>query len=348
MLTPAGENRSRGKLYVCATPIGNLEDITLRVLRVLREVDLIAAEDTRHTRKLLAHYDIHTPLNSYHEHNKRDKGEYLLEQLANGSNLALVSDAGTPGIADPGEDLIRKCIARQIEVVVLPGPSAILPALVVSGLPTGRFVFEGFLPRLARVRKQFLAGLAGEPRVMVFYEAPHRLKASLRDLAAVLGEARLVAVCRELTKKFEEVFRGTLAEACRHFDDKPVRGELVLVVQGHTAGTESGAVSTDPGAARDHLSEAGSVQTIGREVAEELRRGTGRSEALRQVAARRGLAKKTVYRIFEQYKNDVTSAAATSADSAASGEASVPGGAASGAVRSDSPEPEKGCNDHSE
>jgi len=286
------ETGRMGKLFLCATPIGNLEDITLRVLRVLREVDRIAAEDTRHTRKLLAHYDIHTPLTSYFEHNRKEKGEYLLELLASGSDVALVSDAGTPGISDPGEDIVRECISRGIEVVALPGPSAVLAALVVSGMPTESFVFEGFLPRAGKDRRKLLSGMGSEPRTMVFYEAPHRLRASLKDMAEIFGPARRLALCRELTKKFEEVFRGTIGEACSHFEDHPVRGELVLIVRGQEIGAAEGAKEALPLCA----------DNIGREMEEALRTGLTKTEALRRVAAGHGLKKREVYRLFEEYK----------------------------------------------
>jgi 16S rRNA (cytidine1402-2'-O)-methyltransferase len=287
----ATEAGGTGRLYLCATPIGNLEDITLRALRVLREVDLIAAEDTRQTRKLLARYDIHTPLTSYHEHNRKEKGSQLVDRLVSGSRVALVSDAGMPAISDPGEDLVRECLARGVPVIPIPGPSAVLTALVVSGLPTDRFVFEGFLPRAAKDRKQCLGRMAAERRTVIFYEAPHRLKSSLQDLSVAFGPDRPLAICRELTKRYEEVFRGTTGEACLRFADIAVRGELVLVIRG--AGAQTAPAGEEAPVCAD---------TIGREVEEALRAGASRTEALRRVAAGHGLKKRDVYRLFEAYK----------------------------------------------
>ncbi|WP_334111182.1 16S rRNA (cytidine(1402)-2'-O)-methyltransferase, partial [Thermodesulfitimonas autotrophica] len=229
---------NEGKLYVCPTPIGNLEDITLRVLAVLARVNLIAAEDTRHTRKLLTHYGIKTPLLSYHSHNQKARGEELLARLARGEHIALVSDAGTPGISDPGALLVREAVARGIPVEALPGPSAVLTALVVSGLDSSRFVFEGFLP--ARRRRRALAELAGERRTIIFFEAPHRLLATLEDILAIIGD-RPVAVARELTKVHEEVFRGKVSEALAYFRERPPQGEVTVVLAGREAPPEGAA-----------------------------------------------------------------------------------------------------------
>ena len=215
-------------LYVVATPIGNLEDITLRALRTLREVSLIAAEDTRKTRRLLDAYEIRTPMTSYFEHNKLAKLDYILSRLEAG-DVALVSEAGTPGISDPGYELIRAVGERGMQVVPIPGASAVISALAVSGLPTDRFTFPGFLPGKAGERKKRLAALGNDPGTLVFYEAPHRLLAALTDMLAVLGD-RQIAVCRELTKLHEEVFRGTVSGALEHFDTP--RGEFTLVVAG--------------------------------------------------------------------------------------------------------------------
>ncbi len=220
-----------GVLYLCATPIGNLEDITLRVLKVLREVDLVAAEDTRHTRKLFSHYGIHTALTSYHEHNRQAKGGYILEQLAGGKSVALVSDAGTPGISDPGEELVMAALEKGIQVTPLPGPSALLAALTVSGLSLSRFVFEGFLPTQNKERRQRLAKLACEPRTIVLYESPHRLSKTLGDLVDTLGDRR-ACTARELTKLHEDVRRGTLVQLQELFDSRSPRGEFVLVIEG--------------------------------------------------------------------------------------------------------------------
>ncbi|BCA80539.1 16S rRNA (cytidine(1402)-2'-O)-methyltransferase [Desulfuromonas sp. AOP6] len=219
-----------GVLYLVSTPIGNLEDITLRALRILKEVSLVAAEDTRHSRKLFSHYGISTPLTSCHQHNEAGKGEQLLATLLEGRSVALISDAGTPGIADPGYRLLCRCLEAGIEVVPIPGPSAVITALSVSGLPTDRFTFEGFLPAKKQARLAQLAALQQESRTLVFYEAPHRLLATLKDMAEVCGESRLAVVARELTKMHEELFRGTLAEALERFSSARVRGEIVVLL----------------------------------------------------------------------------------------------------------------------
>lgn len=220
-----------GRLFLVGTPLGNLEDITLRALRVLREVDLIAAEDTRRTRELLSYYNIHKPLTSFHHHNRKEKGPVLIRLLKEGKDIALVTDAGMPGISDPGEDLVREALRAGLEVAPVPGPSAVITALVVSGLPARRFVFEGFLPRKGKERKERLADLAYEERTLVLFEAPHRLLKTLKELLEAWGD-RSVAVARELTKKFETVFRGTLKEALKYFEENPPRGECTLVVAG--------------------------------------------------------------------------------------------------------------------
>lgn len=217
-------------LYVVATPIGNLEDISLRALRVLREVKLIAAEDTRKTRRLLNAYNIETPLTSYHEHSKRAKLDYLLGYLEK-EDLALVSEAGMPGLSDPGYDLIVAAIERGISVVSVPGPSAVITALVVSGLPTDQFVFVGFLPRRKGQRQRLLSSIADEARTIVAFEAPHRVREALTDIEEILGDRR-VSVCRELTKVHEEVFRGRMSQAREHFAEP--RGEFSLVIEGKT------------------------------------------------------------------------------------------------------------------
>jgi 16S rRNA (cytidine1402-2'-O)-methyltransferase len=232
-----------GTLYLVATPIGNLEDLTFRALRVLREVDLVAAEDTRHSRKLFAHYGIATPLTSYFAHNEAVKGERLLAALRAGKSVALISDAGTPAISDPGFLLVRRCREEGIAVTAVPGPSALLVALSISGLPTDRFAFEGFLPARSKARREALRRLRGKERTVVFYDAPHRLPATLRELAEELGGGREVAVARELTKLHEELFRGTAAAAAGHFGKERVRGEIVLLVApaapGETAAGEA-------------------------------------------------------------------------------------------------------------
>jgi len=215
-------------LFVVATPIGNLEDITLRALRTLREVKLIAAEDTRKTRKLLTHYDIKTPMTSYHEHNKRAKLNYILNYL-NDADVAIVSEAGMPGMSDPGYDLIVAAQEKSIPVVPIPGPSAVITALVVSGLPTDRFTYIGFLPNKTKARQDLLKSVASEPGTIVAFEAPHRLKVSLEDMRQALGD-RQITVCREMTKLHEEIFRGTVSAAIEHFTEP--RGEFTLVIEG--------------------------------------------------------------------------------------------------------------------
>ncbi|MFZ5592283.1 MAG: 16S rRNA (cytidine(1402)-2'-O)-methyltransferase [Bacillota bacterium] len=221
----------KGTLYLCATPIGNLGDITLRALEVLRSVDLVAAEDTRRTRQLLAHYDIHVPLTSFHEHNWKSKGPQLVRQLQEGRSIALVTDAGMPGISDPGSELVALAVEAGLKVVPVPGATAAIAALVVSGLPAERFCFEGFLPARAAERRRALKALAGERRTLVFYEAVHRVDKTLADMLEVLGDRR-ICVARELTKLHEEIWRGTLAGAVEYFSGRPLKGEFTLVVEG--------------------------------------------------------------------------------------------------------------------
>ena len=220
-----------GKLYIVATPIGNLEDITLRALRVLKEVNLIAAEDTRVTRKLLSRYDIHTPITAYHQHSGGAKARELAEMIQGGADIALVSDAGTPGISDPGHELIAYAIERNVDIVSIPGPNAIITALVISGLPATRFAFDGFPPRKESERKAFFRGLRSEQRTVVLYESPRRLVAALKSALAELGDRR-VAVVREATKLFEEVFRGSISDAIGHFSLSKPRGEVCLLIEG--------------------------------------------------------------------------------------------------------------------
>lgn len=220
-----------GKLYVCGTPIGNLEDITYRTLKVLNEVDLIAAEDTRHSIKLLNHFEISKPLTSYHEHNKENKGGYLINKLLSGENIALISDAGMPGISDPGEEIIKQAIENDIEVIVLPGPTASITALIGSGLETSKFVFEGFLDRDKKRRREELELIKHEKRTIIFYESPHRLKDTLKDMLKILGN-RNIAVNRELTKKYQEVIRTDIQGCIDIFNEREVKGEFVLIVEG--------------------------------------------------------------------------------------------------------------------
>lgn len=224
------EELSSGTLYIVSTPIGNLEDITYRAVKLLSQVDLIAAEDTRTTKVLLNHYDIHTPLISYYSYNEARRIPELIEKLKRGATIAVVSDAGTPGISDPAFRLIRKAIDEEIAVVSLPGPTAFLPALITSGLPVEEFVFEGFLP-VKKGRQTMLTSLAQERRTIILYESPHRLLRTLGDLQKYMGE-REMAVARELTKKFEEIVRGKISFVLQHFTKNPIRGEFVLIVHG--------------------------------------------------------------------------------------------------------------------
>ena len=221
----------QGKLYICPTPIGNLEDITLRTLNTLREVDLIAAEDTRHSIKLLNHYEIKKPMISYYEHNKKAKGEILIEKLLSGENIALITDAGMPGVSDPGEDIIKSAIENNIEIMALPGPTASITALVVSGLPTDKFVFEGFLPSKNKDRIKELERLKTEERTIILYEAPHRILDLLEDMEKVLCN-RQVAIARELTKIHEEIFRGNIIDARNKYKVEKPRGEFVIILEG--------------------------------------------------------------------------------------------------------------------
>lgn len=227
-----------GTLFVVATPIGNLEDITFRAVRILSEVDLIAAEDTRHTKILLMKYQITTPLTSYHKFNIKGKTPHLIEQLQLGKNIALVSDSGLPGISDPGEEIIRAAVEQNIRVEVIPGPSASLAALAVSGLPTDRFLFIGFLPKKPGKKRKALERLKNEPATVIIYESPFRVVKTLDEIKAILGD-RPVAVCRELTKKFEEVIRGTAGEVAEKLKAKNVKGEIVIVVSGQVTQRES-------------------------------------------------------------------------------------------------------------
>jgi len=220
-----------GTLYIVATPIGNLEDVTLRALRMLKECDAVAAEDTRVTRKLLSHYDIHTPLIAYHQNSRAERAEEILQILQDGGNVALVSDAGTPGISDPGHELIALCIAEGVRVESIPGPSAVITAVVVSGLPTAHFSFDGFPPRKDNERAAFFRSLRQDTRTICLYESPLRLLKTLASIHKELGD-RQVAIVREATKLFEEVFRGRVSEAIEHFSAKKVRGEIVLVLHG--------------------------------------------------------------------------------------------------------------------
>lgn len=281
-----------GILYLCATPIGNLEDITLRALRILREADLIAAEDTRNSIKLLNHFDIHTPMTSYHEYNKIEKGHKLVEKMLAGTAVALITDAGTPGISDPGEELVRMCLEAGLPVTSVPGPAACITALTMSGLSARRFAFEAFLPADKKERRIILEELAAETRTMVLYEAPHRLVRTLEELADTLGEERPAAVCRELTKRHETLFHTTLGEALAHYRVQEPRGECVLVV----AGKNRREIESD----RQRVWQEMSIEE---HMAHYEGRGIGNKDAMKQVAKDRGISRREVYACLVEQKN---------------------------------------------
>lgn len=272
-----------GKLYLCATPIGNLEDMTYRVIRTLGEVDLIAAEDTRNSIKLLNHFEIKTPMTSYHEYNKIEKGQKLVEKLQSGMNIALITDAGTPGISDPGEELVKMCYEAGIEVTSLPGAAACITALTLSGLSTRRFCFEAFLPTDKKEKQAVLKELVDETRTIVMYEAPHRLVKTLQELLENLGNRR-ITVCRELTKKHETAFVTTLEEAIQYYEANDPKGECVLVMEGRS---------------REELrqEEVSKWEEMSIEEHMELYLGQGidRKEAMKKVAKDRGISKRDVY-----------------------------------------------------
>lgn len=272
-----------GKLYLCATPIGNLEDITLRVLNTLKEVDLIAAEDTRHSIKLLNHFQIKTPMTSYHEYNKVDKAKYLVSQMEKGINLALITDAGTPGISDPGEELVKQCYEAGIEVTSLPGPAACITALTVSGLETRRFCFEAFLPWDKRERQKILKELKEETRTLVLYEAPHHLVKTLEELYEVLGE-REITLCRELTKRYEEAWQTTFSQALEKFSVNEPKGEYVVVIRGKSwEELENEQIrSWEQISIKEHMEQY-------------EKQGMDRKSAMKAVARDRGMGKREVY-----------------------------------------------------
>ena len=272
-----------GKLYLCATPIGNLEDITLRVLTTLKEVDLIAAEDTRHSIKLLNHFQIKTPMTSYHEYNKVEKARMLVEKMKEGLNVALVTDAGTPGISDPGEELVRQCHAAGIAVTSLPGPAACITALTVSGLGTRRFCFEAFLPADKKERFRILEELKRETRTIIIYEAPHHLVKTLKELKEALGD-RKISICRELTKRYEEVFPTTISGALERFLPEEPKGEFVLVLEGRTAEEMK----------REEQQEWESIQ-IEEHMERYMAAGMDKKQAMKEVARDRGISKRDVY-----------------------------------------------------
>ncbi len=270
-----------GKLYICPTPIGNLEDITYRTLRVLNEVDLIAAEDTRHSIKLLNHFEISKPLTSYFEHNKDSKGIYLINKLLEGENIALISDAGMPGISDPGEDLIKLAIENNIDIEVLPGATAFVVALVGSGMNTHKFAFEGFLDRDKKLRRSRLEEVKEEERTMIFYESPHRLKDTLKDMLKIFGN-RQISVNRELTKKYQEVIREDIETVINIFNEKEAKGEFVLIVDGFKG---------EKTLANDYsnLNEREYVEVL-------LQDGMSKKDAIKVVCKERKLKKDVVYK----------------------------------------------------
>ena len=279
-----------GILYLCATPIGNLEDMTFRVIRTLKEADLIAAEDTRNSIRLLNHFEIRTPMTSYHEYNKFEKGRKLVEKLLDGQNIALITDAGTPGISDPGEELVRMCCEAGITVTSLPGASACITALTISGLSTRRFVFEAFLPTDKKEREWVLEELEGEFRTIILYEAPHRLVKTLKLLLERLGNRR-ITVCRELTKKYETAFTTTLEEAALYYGEYEPKGECVLVVEGRS---RSEAVREEQ--------EKWEEMSIEAHMEYYTSRGMAKKEAMKTVAKDRGVQKREIYNYMERQK----------------------------------------------
>ena len=272
-----------GKLFLCATPIGNLEDITFRVLRTLKEVDLIAAEDTRNSIKLLNHFEIKTPMTSYHEFNKIDKAMYLVGKMKEGLNIALITDAGTPGISDPGEELVRICYEEEIDVTSLPGAAACITALTLSGLPTRRFCFEGFLPSDKKEKLDILNELVDETRTIIVYEAPHRMLKTLNELLVTLGN-RKITICRELTKRYETAFCTTFAEAILFYEKENIRGECVIVIQGK-----------DPLVIKAKIQERWLEMSLEEHMNYYIEQGIEKKEAMRNVAKDRGVSKRDIY-----------------------------------------------------
>lgn len=276
----------KGKLYLCATPIGNLDDITFRVVKTLEEVDLIAAEDTRHSIKLLNHFNIKTPMTSYHEFNKVDKAKYLVDKLLEGTNIALITDAGTPGISDPGEELVRFCYEAGIEVTSLPGACACITGLTISGLATRRFAFEAFIPQDKKEKQRILEELKQETRTIVLYEAPHRLLKTLDELLSALGD-RKITVIRELTKKHETVFATTIQEAICYYSENEPKGECVLVIEGKSV---------------DLIKQEKELEflkmTLDEHMELYLSRGMNKKEAMKAVALDRGVTKREIYQML--------------------------------------------------
>ena len=278
-----------GTLYLCATPIGNLEDMTFRVIRTLKEVDLIAAEDTRNSIKLLNHFEIQTPMTSYHEFNKFEKGRKLVEKLLEGQNIALITDAGTPGISDPGEELVQMCYEAGVPVTSLPGAAACVTALTLSGLSTRRFVFEAFLPTDKKEREAVLQEMETETRTIVMYEAPHRLVKTLKLLAERLGGERRITVCRELTKRHETAFRSTIAEASAYYEVNDPKGECVLVIEGRSREE----MRMEEQARWEEMSVEDHMEHY-------LSQGINKKDAMKMVAKDRGVPKREIYNQLER------------------------------------------------
>lgn len=268
-----------GKLYLCATPIGNLEDITYRVVRTLNEVDLIGAEDTRNSIKLLNHFDIKTPMTSYHEFNKYDKAKQLVEMMKEGKNIAIITDAGTPGISDPGEEVVRQCFEAGIQVTSLPGPAACITALTMSGQKTRRFCFEAFLPKDKKEKVAVLEELKNETRTIIIYEAPHRLARTLKELRETLGNRQLT-LCRELTKKYEEADKTTIDQAIEKYNEKEPRGEYVLVIEGKS---------------QEENKQKWESMTIEEHMEYYISQGNDKKSAMKLVAKDRGVSKRDIY-----------------------------------------------------
>lgn len=278
-----------GTLYLCATPIGNLEDMTFRVIRTLKEVDLIAAEDTRNSIKLLNHFEIQTPMTSYHEFNKYEKGRKLVEKLLEGQNIALITDAGTPGISDPGEELVQMCYEAGVPVTSLPGAVACVTALTLSGMSTRRFAFEAFLPTDKKEREAVLQEMESETRTIVMYEAPHRLVKTLKLLAERLGSERKITVCRELTKRHETAFPSTIAEAMAYYEANDPKGECVLVIEGRSREEM-----------RMEAQARWEEMSVEEHMEHYLSQGIGKKDAMKMVAKDRGVPKREIYNQLER------------------------------------------------
>ena len=279
----------KGMLYLCATPIGNLEDITFRVLRTLKEVDIIAAEDTRNSIKLLNHFEIKTPMTSYHEYNKVEKARVLVDKMLSGKNVAVITDAGTPGISDPGEELVRQCHEAGINVTSLPGPAACITALTMSGRRTRRFAFEAFLPADKQERRQILDELKNETRTIIIYEAPHRLVKTLKELEGVLGSSRELTICKELTKRYENALLITLGGAVEYYGINEPRGEYVLVIEGK----ERSEIIKEQQSAWEDMSITDHVNMY-------INQGMDKKEAMKAAAKDRGVSKRDIYQALRE------------------------------------------------